>query len=75
MIGSRRSFEEIGFLNKLDEIEGYYICDIEKFPKIPYMTISSQVVRDHYFSGKFNKKKQNPSEVTRLQFNKLFGNF
>ena len=75
MIGSGRSFEEKGFLNKLDEIEGYYICDIQKFPKVPYMTISSKIVRDHYFSGKFNKKKQNPSEVTRLQFNKLFGNF
>ena len=68
MIGSGRSFEEKGFLNKLDEIEGYYICDIQKFPKVPYMTISSKIVRDHYFSGKFNKKtKPIRSHQTSIQ--------
>jgi len=71
MVGSSRSFDEKGFLNKLDEIEGYYICDILQFPKIPYVTISSKVIRDHYFSGELGKT----SRITRKTFFNLFGNF
>ena len=31
MVGSGRSFAETGFLNKLEEIEGYTVSDIQKF--------------------------------------------
>ncbi len=36
MVGSGRSFDEDGFLDKLSEIDGYIIADIESFPKIPF---------------------------------------
>ncbi len=34
MVGSGRRFEESGFLSKLNEIEGYILCDIARFPKV-----------------------------------------
>lgn len=48
MVGSKRSFEEPGFLAKLNEIEGYIVSDIEGFPVVPYWTISSKTVRNWY---------------------------
>src|SRR5271157_3907588 len=32
MVGSGRHFEESGFLEKLDIIEGYIVADIDEFP-------------------------------------------
>ncbi len=68
MVGSSRSFEEEGFLKKLDEIEGYFVCDITQFPKIPYISIASQLIREHYFSGKLGTT----SRISRNQFFTLF---
>jgi hypothetical protein len=51
MVGSGRSFEESGFLAKLDEIEGYIISDITKFPEIPYWLVSSAQVRSWWRQG------------------------
>jgi len=45
MKGSGRHFEERGFLEKLDEIVGYYVSDIERFPDVPYWSVSSEQVR------------------------------
>ena len=47
-VGSGRKFDEEGFLKKLDEIEGYILCDILEFPKIPYWRITSETVRSWY---------------------------
>tara|TARA_B100000214_G_scaffold328842_1_gene268200 strand:- start:188 stop:661 length:474 start_codon:yes stop_codon:yes gene_type:complete len=69
MVGSGRSFEEEGFLKKLDEIEGYFICDVWQFPKVPYISISSYTIREYYFSGKLGKT----SKLTRKKFFNLFG--
>ena len=44
MVGSGRSFNEEGFLKKLNEIKGYLVSDIERFPEIPFWTISSAQV-------------------------------
>lgn len=49
MVGSGRSFEEQGFLNKLNDIEGYIVSDIECFPKIPFWKISKTTVQ-HWYS-------------------------
>jgi len=46
MVGSGRSFNERGFLRKLDEIRGYVVSDIESFPTVPYWMIRSAEVRD-----------------------------
>ncbi len=52
MVGAGRTFEEKGFLEKLNEIEGYIVSDIEGFPTIPYWKIKKEIVSDWYFSDK-----------------------
>ncbi len=41
MVGSGRKFNEQGFIDKLSEIGGYIIADIESFPNIPFWIITS----------------------------------
>ena len=48
MVGSGRSFDEEGFLNKLKEIEGYIVSDIELFPNIPFWKIDKTTVQNWY---------------------------
>jgi hypothetical protein len=52
MVGSGRHFELRGFLNKLSEVLGYIVSDIEKFPSVPYWEISSAQVREWWDEGK-----------------------
>lgn len=52
MVGSGRSFNEPGFIVKLDDISGYIVSDIESFPRIPYWIIPVAVVRDWWIAGK-----------------------
>ncbi len=52
MVGSGRSFNEQGFLRKLDEIEGYIVSDIESFPRIPFWIIQGDLVRSWWATGK-----------------------
>jgi hypothetical protein len=51
MVGSGRSFEEGGFLQKLQEIEGDIVSDIENFPTIQYWQIPYQIVHDWWKQG------------------------
>ena len=51
MVGSGRSFDEGGFFAKLDEIEGYVVSDVTKFPEIPVWKLSAETVRRWYTSG------------------------
>lgn len=51
MKGKGRSFEVTGFLNKLDDIKGYILTDIESFPEVPFWIISSQDVRIWWDKG------------------------
>ena len=51
MVGSGRKFEEQGFLNKLDEIRGYVLSDVQSFPDIPYWIISESIVRNWWNKG------------------------
>lgn len=52
MVGSGRTFDEKGFLDKLGEIEGYILSDIESFPSIPYWIITKQDVLKWWKDGK-----------------------
>lgn len=52
MVGSGRSFNAEGFLEKLNEIEGYIVSDVEDFPSIRYWKISKDLVRGWFESGK-----------------------
>ena len=51
MVGSGRSFEEQGFLDKLNEIEGYIVSDIELFPNIPFWKINKTTVHNWYVNN------------------------
>lgn len=51
MIGKDRCFEESGFIEKLNAIDGYIIADIECFPNIPFWFISSAMVRKWWLEG------------------------
>lgn len=44
IVGSGRSFNERGFLEKLPEMEGYIVSDIESFPDVPFWIITKQQV-------------------------------
>ncbi len=48
MVGSGRHFKEGGFFEKLDEIEGYVVSDVTKFPEIPVWKLSAEAVRLWY---------------------------
>ena len=61
MVGSRRKFEEQGFLNKLDEIRGYVLSDVQSFPNIPYWIISESIVRNWWNKGMLG----NTTKITR----------
>ncbi|HEV2226495.1 MAG TPA: hypothetical protein VGR56_06800, partial [Nitrososphaerales archaeon] len=45
MVGSGRSFKEKGFLDKLKDVKGFILSDIESFPDIPFWIVSSNQVR------------------------------
>lgn len=61
MVGSGRSFNEEGFINKLDAIEGYILCDIEAFPKVPFFVVPSLIVRKWWI----DKQLGNSTKVSR----------
>jgi hypothetical protein len=46
MVGSGRSFNEPGFLQKLSEIKGYILTDITSFPDVPFWIVKSETVKD-----------------------------
>lgn len=52
MVGSGRQFERGGFLRKLQEIEGYIVSDVVRFPDIPFWIIHRDVVLKWWHSGK-----------------------
>lgn len=54
MVGSGRSFNQKGFLQKLDEIEGYIISDVESFPKIKFWIINKSDVIKWWKKGDLN---------------------
>lgn len=67
MVGSGRSFDEKGFLEKLLEIEGYIIADIESFPDIPFWIILSGQVRSWWEDNKLGTS----TKITREKALKL----
>lgn len=56
MVGKGRFFDEDGFLRKLDEIEGYILSDVMRFPDIPVWKVSQEVVRDWYRRGELGAR-------------------
>ena len=56
MVGSGRKFEELGFLTKMDEIAGYVVSDIQRFPAVPYWIIPVDIVREWWQQRKDFKR-------------------
>lgn len=63
MVGSGRKFTESGFLEKLDEIEGYVVSDVTQFPDIPVWKLSVETVRRWYDNGQLGAG----TKVSRLR--------
>ena len=64
MVGSGRSFNESGFLDKLDDVKGYFVTDITCFPAMPYWIIPYQLVQEWWFSGQLGRT----SRINRSAF-------
>ena len=67
MVGSGRHFDEKGFLEKLSEIEGYIVSDIESFPRIPFWIVTAKQVQLWWKSGELGKN----SKISREKALKL----
>lgn len=63
MVGSGRSFDEPGFLAKLEEIEGYIVSDIEQFPNVPYWIIPENIVSNWWLENKLGTT----SKISRIR--------
>ena len=70
MVGSGRHFEESGFLNKLDEMEGFIVSDVVKFPNIPYWILSSKKILDWWNEGRLGPS----SKISRIKALELLSN-
>jgi len=64
MVGSGRLFEEFGFLSKLDDIEGFFVTDITRFPNMPYWIIRHDMVNEWWIRGVLGKN----SKISRSRF-------
>ncbi len=64
MVGSGRKFDEFGFIEKLNDIEGYIVTDISKFPTMPYWIISHETVSEWWFDGNLGTA----TKISRRQF-------
>ena len=64
MVGSGRKFDESGFLDKLDDVEGYFVTDITRFPEMPYWIIPYETVKQWWHSGDLGKN----SKIPRTKF-------
>lgn len=60
MVGSQRSFNERGFLEKLEGIEGYIVADLASFPTVPFWSIQKDTVRDWWKRGKLGTTTKIP---------------
>jgi len=67
MVGSGRSFDEPGFLSKLNEVKGYIVSDITEFPRVPFWTVPVGVVQKWWAEGELGKT----SKVTKKRILQL----
>jgi len=65
MVGSGRSFNQEGFIEKLNEIQGYVLSDIQSFPNIPFWIIKKDVVEEWH-------TKEQLGSTTKISRGKIF---
>jgi hypothetical protein len=67
MVGSGRKFDEQGFLEKLTDIEGYVVTEVQRFPVMPYWVIPYRVVERWWGEGDLGKNsKIGPAKFLQL---------
>jgi hypothetical protein len=67
MVGKNRKYDEAGFLEKLNEIEGYAIADVLRFPNIPIWFVSKTLVQGWHQAGELGAKtKTGRTRVLKL---------
>lgn len=63
-VGSGRTFNEEGFLQKVDALSGYIVTDIESFPSMDVFKVPSPNVKRWWHAGKLGTA----SRVSRRHF-------
>lgn len=53
--GAGRSFNQDGFLEKLDLVDGYIFADLTQFPDVPCYMVTSEMARELYEQGLLGK--------------------
>jgi hypothetical protein len=72
MVGSGRSFDEARFLAKLEEIEGYIVSDIERFPAVPYWIIPENIVSNWWRENKLGTTSKISRAKALLLVNEIY---
>ena len=67
MVGSGRHFEEKGFFEKLEDIAGYIVSDIESFPTIPFWILPTKIIQVWWKNGDLGQS----AKITRDKALKL----
>ena len=66
-IGSLRTFNEEGFIKKINYIEGYMVSDISEWPNVPVYQIKSSLVLKWYNDGKLSSN----TKISKQKFFEL----
>lgn len=69
MVGSGRSFDEPGFLAKMQDIKGYIVSDVENFPDVQFWIVPVEVVRAWWRNNKLGAG----TKISREKALKLLG--
>lgn len=49
--GGGRKFDPVRFEQKLHDVAGFIVCDVSKFPAVPYWSIPSRVIAKWHYNG------------------------
>ena len=66
-IGSSRTYNEEGFIKKINNIEGYMVSDISEWPNVPVYQIKSSLVLKWYNDGKLSSN----TKISKQKFFEL----
>lgn len=66
MVGKGRVFEELGFLAKLGDVEGYICADVTMFPTVPVFVVPRDLISTLYRQGELGRR----SSISRAGFYK-----
>lgn len=74
MVGSSRHFEERGFLEKLGEVRGYILSDVEEFPDVPFWIVDAKQVLEWWKAGQLGTNSKITMEKALELIKSVAGN-